>query len=41
MHQSPAEIKQAIIDVLDEEEPSVLHGYMSNAGFEDVQKLDR
>ena len=33
----PAEIKQAIIDVLNEEEPSVLHGYMSNAGFEDVR----
>ena len=34
----PEEIKQAIIDVLNEEEPSVLHGYMSNAGFEDVRQ---
>jgi len=34
----PAEIKQAIIDILEEEEPSVLHGYMSNAGFEEVRQ---
>jgi len=33
----PAEIKQAIIDILEEEEPTVLHGYMSNAGYEDVR----
>lgn len=33
----PAEIRQAIIDILEEEEPSKLHGYMSNAGFEDVR----
>lgn len=34
----PAEIKQAIIDILEEEEPAALHGYMNNAGFEDVRK---
>ena len=34
----PAEVKQSIIDILNEEEPTVLHGYMSNAGFEDVRE---
>ena len=34
----PAEIKQAIIDILEEEDPRELHGYMSNAGFEDVRE---
>lgn len=34
----PAEIKQAIIDILEEEEPAALHGYMSNAGFPDVRE---
>jgi len=33
----PGEIKQAILDILEEEEPVKLHGYMSNAGFEDVR----
>lgn len=34
----PDEIKKAIIDVLEEEDPVTLHGYMSNAGFEDVRE---
>lgn len=34
---APAEIKDAIIEILEEEESVVLHGYMSNAGFEDVR----
>ena len=34
----PAEVKQSIIDILNEEDPTVLHGYMSNAGFEDVRE---
>ena len=33
-----AEIEQAIIDLLDEEDSVTLHGYMSNAGFEDVRE---
>lgn len=33
----PGEIKQAIIDIL-EEDRGDLHGYMSNAGFEDVRE---
>ena len=34
----PAEVKQSIIDILNEEDPTALHGYMSNAGFEDVRE---
>lgn len=34
----PAQIKQAVIDVLEEVDPRELHGYMSNAGFEDVRE---
>ena len=34
----PAEVKESIIDLLNEEDPTVLHGYMSNAGFEDVRQ---
>ena len=37
----PAEVKQSIIDILNEEDPTALHGYMSNAGFEDVQMCIR
>ncbi len=34
----PKEVKQAIFDVLNEEDPSFVHGYMSNAGYEDVRQ---
>ncbi|MDO4545909.1 MAG: pyridoxal phosphate-dependent aminotransferase [Bacillota bacterium] len=34
----PAEVKKAIQEILEEEEPGVLHGYMSNAGYEDVRE---
>lgn len=33
----PEEVKQAIIDIVNEEAPNYLHGYMSNAGYEDVR----
>ena len=33
---APECVKEAIIDLVNEVEPTVLHGYMSNAGFEDV-----
>ena len=36
---APAEVNQAIKDVVDEEDSVVLHGYMSNSGFEDVRLL--
>ena len=35
---APDSIRQAIIDLANEEDPTVLHGYMSNAGFEDVRQ---
>lgn len=35
---APEAVKQAIIELVNEEDPVVLHGYMSNAGFEDVRQ---
>lgn len=35
---APDCVREAIIDLVNEEEPTVLHGYMSNAGFEDVRQ---
>ena len=35
---APECVKKAIIDLVNEVEPTVLHGYMSNAGFEDVRQ---
>lgn len=34
---APAELNQAIKDILNEEESTYVHGYMSNAGYEDVR----
>lgn len=34
---APESLKQAIKDLLDDMDPLVLHGYMSNAGYEDVR----
>lgn len=34
---APDCVKQAIIDILNEEDSTFVHGYMSNAGFEDVR----
>lgn len=34
---APKAINEAIRDVLEEEDPVTLHGYMSNTGFEDVR----
>jgi len=33
----PDEVKQAILDVLNEESPTLVHGYMNNSGYEDVR----
>ncbi|MEA4926231.1 MAG: pyridoxal phosphate-dependent aminotransferase [Syntrophomonadaceae bacterium] len=33
----PAEVKQAITDILNEEEAISIHGYMNNSGYEDVR----
>lgn len=35
---TPPEVNQAIRDIVDEEPDLILHGYMSNAGFEDVRQ---
>lgn len=35
---APAEVNRAIRDVLDEEDSLFVHGYMSNAGYEDVRE---
>ncbi|GFI60951.1 putative N-acetyl-LL-diaminopimelate aminotransferase [Clostridiales bacterium] len=34
----PHEVKEAIIKILDTEEPNFLHGYTNNSGYEDVRK---
>jgi len=35
---APGRLNQAIGDLLDEENPLTLHGYMSNSGYEDVRE---
>lgn len=35
---APETVNQAIRDILDTEESTVVHGYMSNAGYEDVRE---
>lgn len=34
----PEAVKRAIIDILSEEEPNLIHGYMNNSGYEDVRE---
>ena len=34
----PSEIKEALIEVLNEENPNMVHGYMNNSGYEDVRE---
>ena len=33
----PASIKTAIVEILDEEKPNFIHGYMNNSGYLDVK----
>ena len=35
---APTAVKQAIIELLEEEDPVVLHGYSSNSGYEEVRQ---
>ncbi|MCD8220677.1 MAG: pyridoxal phosphate-dependent aminotransferase [Clostridiales bacterium] len=35
---APKEVKEAILETLEEEESTFVHGYMSNAGYEDVRE---
>ena len=34
---APKEVKQAIVDIINEEDSLVVHGYMSNTGYEGVR----
>lgn len=34
----PTQIKDALIEVLNEENPNLVHGYMNNSGYEDVRE---
>lgn len=36
---APDCVREAIIDLANSEDPAVLHGYMNNAGFEDVREV--
>ena len=36
--QAPDSVREAIIELENTTDPTVLHGYMSNAGFEDVRQ---
>lgn len=35
----PAEVKEAIIDIIANENPNLVHGYMNNSGYEDVRAV--
>lgn len=35
---APVQVKEAIEEILDEENPVAVHGYMNNSGYEDVRK---
>ena len=35
---APAAVKEAALQVLNEEDPLIVHGYMSNSGYEDVRE---
>jgi len=34
----PVEIKKALLQVINEEKPNLVHGYMNNSGYEDVRE---
>ncbi len=34
----PVQIKEALLQVISEESPNLVHGYMNNSGYEDVRK---
>lgn len=35
----PEAVKETIIDILNEESPNLIHGYMNNCGYEDVRDI--
>lgn len=36
--ESPKEVKEAIIDILNKEDSFIVHGYMNNSGYDDVRQ---
>lgn len=34
----PAQIKEALLEVINEDSPNMVHGYMNNSGYEDVRE---
>jgi len=36
--EAPEEVKKAIIEILQEEKPAAIHGYMNNSGYEEVRE---
>ncbi len=34
----PIEIKEALLEIINEEKPNLVHGYMNNSGYEDVRE---
>lgn len=34
---APVQVKEAILDIVEREDPVMVHGYMSNSGYEDVR----
>ena len=34
---APVKVKEAVYDILENEDPLLVHGYMSNSGYEDVR----
>lgn len=37
--EAPAEVKEAIIDILNNEDLNMVHGYMNNSGYDDVRTI--
>jgi aspartate aminotransferase len=35
----PAQIKEALLQIINEESPNLVHGYMNNSGYEDVRAV--
>lgn len=35
----PVQIKEALLEILNEESPTLVHGYMNNSGYEDVREV--
>ena len=35
---APPEVKEAVFDILEHEDPVMVHGYMNNSGYEDVRE---